>query len=181
MRLILPLILLALLTGCSSMSKDDCLTANWSNIGLEDGQQGKPADTIHGYIKQCQEYGAGVNQAQWQKEYDYGLTFFCDPANGYRVGKAGEEYHGVCESDAFYKNYQRGLAEYRLEQRKQEIQERISVIDTRLAQIRDQLNDSTTDHNALRDERANLQQERDRLNRELDDMLLPKYNIHINL
>ena len=30
-------------SGCASLSKDECLSANWEDIGIRDGANGQPA------------------------------------------------------------------------------------------------------------------------------------------
>jgi len=91
------MILFALvLTGCSSMSKDECLTVDWRTVGYEDGVDGYPADRIAQHRKACAKYGVATDLTAYQQGRLQGLQEYCKPANGYRLGVRGANYYGVC-------------------------------------------------------------------------------------
>jgi hypothetical protein len=88
--------LILVLSGCSSMSKNECLTVDWRTIGYEDGVDGYPADRIAEHRKSCAKYGVGTDLALYQQGREQGLQEYCKPANGYRVGARGASYPSVC-------------------------------------------------------------------------------------
>jgi uncharacterized small protein (DUF1192 family) len=88
--------LLLLLGGCSSMSQNECATADWRTVGYEDGVNGYPGDRIAQHRKDCAKYGVTTNLDLYQQGRQQGLLEFCQPANGYRVGVQGRNYYGVC-------------------------------------------------------------------------------------
>ena len=45
------LVLLALLQGCATLDKDECMLADWRLIGYEDGVAGKSAAAVGEYRK----------------------------------------------------------------------------------------------------------------------------------
>lgn len=56
MKKLNALLIVAILSGlsaCASMSKDECLNANWKTIGYEDGSLGRPETTIQAHRKAC--------------------------------------------------------------------------------------------------------------------------------
>lgn len=98
-RFILPLLLLALLTGCASgMSKDECRTANWELIGYADGSKGYSTSLIDRHRKAC----AGVSSpvlADYLKGHARGMRQFCTESNGYYLGKRGAPVAPQCPDD----------------------------------------------------------------------------------
>ncbi len=88
-RLILSTALVLALQGCASLSKDECVTADWYSIGYEDGLHGKQADQIANHRKSCAKHGVTADLALYNEGRDAGLERFCEPRNGYRLGRAG--------------------------------------------------------------------------------------------
>ncbi len=103
LRLVLCLLALvpltSLLPGCASMSRDECLTADWRTIGYEDGLAGRSADRIAEHRKACAKSGVTPDLRAWQDGREQGLREFCQPQNGYRIGERGGEYDGSCPAD----------------------------------------------------------------------------------
>lgn len=90
-----------LLASCASLSKEECLSANWHTIGYTDGAAGRTAD----YIAQHQEACARVNVTPdlnaWLAGREQGLPQYCTPVNAYAVGRRGSALSPVCpEADA---------------------------------------------------------------------------------
>ena len=90
------LALALLLSGCSSMSQNECLTVDWRTVGYEDGVDGYQGDRIAQHRKACAKYGVSTDLALYQQGREQGLREYCRPANGYRVGLQGSSYTGVC-------------------------------------------------------------------------------------
>jgi Protein of unknown function (DUF2799) len=90
-------LLIALATsGCSTMSKSECLAVDWRTVGYEDGVAGYSGDRIAQHRKACAKYGVQTDLTQYQAGRDQGLHEYCKPANGYRLGARGGSYGGVC-------------------------------------------------------------------------------------
>jgi len=86
-----------LLAGCSSgFDKNQCLLADWTMIGYEDGLQGWPADRIGVHRVACAKHGVAPNLAAYLEGRERGLAEFCQPKNGFRVGLNGGGYANVC-------------------------------------------------------------------------------------
>jgi hypothetical protein len=93
-------ILIALATsGCSTMSKSECLAVDWRTVGYEDGVAGYSGDRIAQHRKACAKYGVQTDLNQYQAGREQGLREYCKPANGYRLGSRGGSYGGVCPAD----------------------------------------------------------------------------------
>jgi hypothetical protein len=100
------------LSGCATMSADQCATADWRSLGFSDGSSGetlvraeKRADacTDHGYVMDRDAYGNGR---------EAGLGLYCTAETAYSLGESGRSYNGVCashEEESFLAAYQQGL------------------------------------------------------------------------
>jgi len=86
------------LQGCASISRNECVTADWYAIGYESGIRGEREAQIAEHRKACAEHGVTPDLARFMAGRDAGLERFCVPINGYRLGRAGTGYAGVCPS-----------------------------------------------------------------------------------
>jgi hypothetical protein len=99
-KLILPLIMGAVfLNGCSSMSEEECLTADWYTIGFEDGSRGLVASAIGEHRKDCAEYGVAPDLEAYSQGRDRGLLEYCHARRGFTEGRSGTTYQGVCPAE----------------------------------------------------------------------------------
>ncbi len=87
---------LAGLSGCASMSADECLTVDWATIGFEDGSRGYTADRLGSHRKACAKHGVAADLAAYQRGHAQGLESFCQPGRGFNHGANGARYNGVC-------------------------------------------------------------------------------------
>ena len=85
-----------MLGGCATMSEGECVTADWRAIGYEEGSAGRPATHLGTHRQACAEFGVTPNAEAWTAGREEGLPNYCLPSNGFRIGRAGQEYSGVC-------------------------------------------------------------------------------------
>ena len=129
---------MAALAGCNSMSAQECQSTDWRTVGYEDGVNGYSGDRIGRYRNACSEHGVTPDLAQYQTGRDQGLTEFCKPANGFRVGARGAGYSGVCPADldeSFVDAYHSGRQLYTLRSRVGSTQDQIYSMRAELDQI----------------------------------------------
>lgn len=84
---------LVLLSGCAVMSKNDCLQADWYQVGYEVGFDGE-RDHVEAYNKRvdvCSEYGVSAEFSQYELGHAAGIAKFCEPNNAVRVGAKGNK------------------------------------------------------------------------------------------
>ncbi len=93
------LLALGIMSGCATMSQDECRMADWYSVGFEDGVRGAGADMIGRHREACAEHGIAPDFERYQAGRDAGLVEFCQPSRAYRLGVAGGRYNGVCSSD----------------------------------------------------------------------------------
>lgn len=87
------------LSGCATMSAEECEYSDWYTIGFEDGSRGLTSDAVAGRRKACAGHGFGIDFADYQNGRTAGLEEFCRPQRGFDVGSAGQRYRGVCPTD----------------------------------------------------------------------------------
>ena len=95
-NLIWLVIVLGSLSGCATMSSDECMTSDWSAIGYEDGSRGFATDRFGQHRKACAKHGVTPDFSAYQNGRDQGLVEFCQPHRGFNVGSNGGSYNGVC-------------------------------------------------------------------------------------
>ncbi len=105
------------LSGCATMSADECLTVDWSAIGYEDGSRGYTTDRFGNHRKACAKHGVTANLAEYKRGHAQGVEVFCQPSRGFDYGASGANYNGVCPAlleDAFLDAYRVGHKLYTL-------------------------------------------------------------------
>ncbi|MGH8166717.1 MAG: DUF2799 domain-containing protein, partial [Woeseiaceae bacterium] len=86
------------LSGCASMSGDECAMSDWHTIGFEDGSRGYTADRLGDHRKACAKHGVAPDFQAYQAGRDEGLQEFCQPSRAFNLGANGGHYNGVCNS-----------------------------------------------------------------------------------
>lgn len=120
MRLVLIAATSLMLAGCASMSKDECLYADWRAVGFEDGAAGAPASAISSRRQACAKAGVTPDTLAYLDGREAGLFEYCTPANGFRAGESGASYSGVCARHgeaSFLDQYRAGAHLYVLRDR----------------------------------------------------------------
>jgi hypothetical protein len=117
------------LAGCSGMSEQACLTADWRTVGFEDGTQGRSAGNVGSYRNACAEHGVAPDLDAYRAGHAEGVQLYCRESNGFAVGHSGASYQSVCPADlesAFVREYQSGRRLYQLESALANIESRIA-------------------------------------------------------
>ncbi len=86
------------LSGCASMSSEECMASDWSAIGYEDGARGYSTERFASHRKACAKHGVTADFRAYQAGRDEGLVEFCQPSRGYNLGVSGGNYNGVCDA-----------------------------------------------------------------------------------
>ena len=90
------LAVLALLQGCATLDKDECMLADWRLIGYQDGVAGKSAAVIGDYREDCAKHAVVPDLDAYRAGRKEGLQQYCKADNGYRLGNAGRGLPAVC-------------------------------------------------------------------------------------
>jgi len=165
-RLVRPLSLLALaglLAGCATMSADECLVADWYQLGQFDAREGRQANYLAQRSAACAEAGITADNQAWHAGYQNGLQWFCTTENGFRHGQSGQLYRRICPpalESAFLDGYDVGFGMHSVKQR---MTRHGHQLDRVLGSLEQALDQPRVDRQQLR----RLEAERDRIEQAL--------------
>ncbi len=176
--LILPVLAATLIAGCETMSKEECVSADWYQVGYKAGQEGRERSHIEYVAESCAKAGIIPDRELYFAGRDEGLREYCSPSHAFSLGINGGYYNAVCPpetSRAFESYYDEGrqiydarqyvnnleaerhnlehqLDDARSDEDKRKIRDRLETLDERLHSARDKLrfieNESRTYNNA---------------------------------
>ncbi|MGB5338973.1 MAG: DUF2799 domain-containing protein [Gammaproteobacteria bacterium] len=138
-RMIMPIVLAVMVSGCaSSLSRDECNAVDWRTIGYEDGVNGRPEARISEHRKACARHGVALELDAYRDGRAEGILGYCQPGNGYRQGRTGKQYAGVCPRELepdFLDAYSHGRELYDLRANVQRIERKLRKKHARLDAI----------------------------------------------
>lgn len=164
-----------LLSGCATMSPQECMTANWSQRGYQDGRAGFTSNRLAQHYKACSKVGVVPDTRAYHQGYDDGLRQYCTPDNAVQQGLDGKPYRGVCppqtESEfKYYYNqgkrvYDAGEQVDRLVRESQRLERQLDDAHDRRErrQLRNALRDLDEDLRRARDDVTHEQRQLDRM------------------
>ena len=118
LRILAAVAVSAALGGCASLSKDECLAANWEDIGVRDGANGRPEEYLIQHSTACARVNVVPDRGAWLHGRERGLERFCVPHRAFAIGESGGGFDsGICHNfdlDRLQVAYQKGLDVNRL-------------------------------------------------------------------
>lgn len=138
----LLLVLLGVVSACASLSKEECLAADWYAIGVEDGSRGQDMARLGAHRKACAEFGIAPDVALYEQGRMRGLESFCTRERGYYEGERGRSYGGVCPAHLegmFMQGYLAGQEIYRTKQNIRRLEGELKKVQEEVALIRQNL------------------------------------------
>lgn len=136
-KFILSLAALAV-SGCASMSSEECTLSDWQAIGYTDGARGLPVSQFDSYRKDCAAHGVAPGFDSYRSGRDEGLREFCQPERAFDLGNRGARNPGVCppESSAeFAQAFADGRHLFELRSSLQRVQRQLTLKDNRYHKI----------------------------------------------
>jgi len=85
---------------------------DWQQLGYKHGEDGKSAETLNRFVKDCAEHGVTPDAGAYSVGYKAGIALYCTAENGSKVGSDGRNYSGACPAELekpFLENYLDGL------------------------------------------------------------------------
>ncbi len=137
-RPIAALALVAALAGCESLTDAECQSADWYQIGVRDGSEGRAPDFVEAHQRACASAGIAPDVSRWMEGRERGLRLYCTPAKAYQVGRGGGSVRPGCtpaEMQALSAAYQKGAAYWRVELQIRDIESDLREIDRDLASL----------------------------------------------
>lgn len=162
-------LLFAGLAGCASLTPEQCLHADWYDIGAQDALAGHAPGSIGRHVRACGKAGVVPDDGLWHAGYREALPRFCVPENGYRFGVRNASYHGQCPAEL----EQGFLDAHRLGQDLHDLRRRITEVETAISGLRESMNDEeATDVSRDADGRwlEHYKDELDRLQQQVRDI-----------
>lgn len=88
--------MVGVLSGCASMSIEECKTANWTRIGEQDGIKGQGSQLAQHY-KACQKASIIPNQQEYEVGLKRGMQYYCAPERIFENALKGQGNYQYCE------------------------------------------------------------------------------------
>ncbi|WP_319380694.1 DUF2799 domain-containing protein [Thiomicrorhabdus sp.] len=178
----------AFLSGCASLSEDECRVANWYEVGYSDATGGYQSGRISDHREACAPVGVKVDLNGYLSGYQQGLQVYCSRQTGFKLGKNGNAFPSQCRAvnrEEVELGYVRGSEVHRLldqrqsllESRKEKV-DQIHALDKEIAELRQKIKKSDShykshlyrDLQSLEKLRSRLDEELYSLDRMMDDL-----------
>jgi Protein of unknown function (DUF2799) len=171
-RILAAISIAVLVAGCGTIPEQDCPKVDWYELGVKDGRAGYPPERVAQHREACKGAAVEPDELKYLQGRKVGIGEYCQPANAFRDGLAGNEYHGQCDA-TFARNHAAALRVTTLrraiERNRGDVSWRESEIrsdrtsDSRRAELRSQVRELDRDRDALRDNLARAERELDHL------------------
>lgn len=99
--------------SCATLNEDQCLAGDWNGIGYTDGANGYTTARFADHVKACAKYSVTPDQSLYLRGRERGLPVYCTLDRGFRVGRQGQSYAGVCPA-ALERPFLTGMADGRV-------------------------------------------------------------------
>lgn len=157
-----------LLSGCATMSEEQCRGANWAALGQSDARDGDMPEFGADRVKSCTEKGIPGNFAEWKRGWEIGRREVCTPGNAISWAQRSSDYKpGFCPPDlepAFLSIYAPARERYVFEKRIRDLQ---FQIDEKSRRLEDVIRQSGRSENQSRQKQAELSAQRSSLEHEI--------------
>ena len=98
-RSVLLMVALQALASCETLTPEECRSADWYQIGLADGAEGRGTDRLEAHRRACAEVRVTPDAAAWLRGRTDGLRLYCTPAKAYEVGRRGAAIAPGCSAE----------------------------------------------------------------------------------
>lgn len=151
------------LTGCATMSADECRVADWYLIGEMDAREGRTPAYLAYRDRDCREAGFPADPQGWREGWEHGLTVFCTAPQGFRFGRAGNRYDPICPA-ALETDFLDG---YDLGRQLHEVSESLNGLRGRLRTVEGSLSEGVRNDSLDEESLADLQRQQRTLTRQI--------------
>ena len=118
------------MSGCASMSEEECRSADWRLIGYEDGSAGRSTLRIKQHRENCADHGISPKLDRYLAGHREGLGVYCRPFKAYHLGRAGQDYPAVCPEDLHERlrpAYRNGVRVYHERKKVKQLKQRLQA------------------------------------------------------
>jgi hypothetical protein len=146
------ILLLLLLTSfaCAksgSVSESQCAAGDWQTIGYRDGTVGYRSTRLLAHQDACVPHGVIPDRESYMAGWQQGVIEFCEPNNGFAVGRNGQRYDNVCpgeQRDAFLEAYKQGRTLFLAKAEVLDLERRLHAKRLRLESVKQEIVTSAT-------------------------------------
>ena len=159
-----------ILCGCATLTPEECQYADWRAIGYEDGIEGKELSILGRHREACAKVGVTPDIDAYRAGRDEGIRIFCEPGNGYRLGREGYSYTGVCPAGMereFLAAHAEGMVIFNLEADVQRVADEIASIDYAIEDAEGEIADA---RKLLDEDRELSSNSRQQLREDIEDL-----------
>jgi hypothetical protein len=131
-----------LVSGCATLSESQCIAGDWQTVGYRDGLKGAASSQLLQHQNACMKHGIAPDRDTYLLGWNAGVEQYCQPGNGFNVGKQGGGYSSICPAhlkDAYYAAYQDGRLLYNAQSEVDRINRQISQKEYRIEQLQKDL------------------------------------------
>ena len=144
---LLPCLVLA---GCASMSPEECLQANWEEVGYNDAVEGFAVSRAADHREACADTGVSVDFELYRHGHSLGLPYYCTRETGFETADHGGDFATQCRRETF-PDYALGYGEGH----------DVFVLKTEMREIEIQIDDKSDQARALLSQIGQLRAARD--------------------
>lgn len=154
LRLFYLALITSTLTGCETMSKGECLSADWFQVGYQAGREGGERSHIEDIVKSCAKTNVIPDREAYFSGRSEGLREYCTPQHGFELGKNGTRFNNVCPPETvnrFEYFYQQGYQIF-------DARQQVKRLESKRHNLERQLEKASTDKGKkdIRDDLAEL-------------------------
>lgn len=145
--------------GCATLSKNECLQADWYQLGYRDGSMGAPRSLFQQHYDACLEHGVHADRAVYFNGRAQGLSTYCTYDSGFNNGKAGSRYQHVCPPElesGFMAGYRKGQEIFQYESQIASLEHRLQRIESQIQSKEKQLVSSDLSYETRKKIRADI-------------------------
>jgi hypothetical protein len=156
------------LSGCATMSPEECLQANWEEVGYNDAVEGYPVSRSSEHREACASTGVQVDFELYRNGHALGLPYYCTRETGFETADHGGDFATQCSRETFPNylvGYSEGLDVFALKTEMREIEIQIAeksdqaeALLTQIGQLRTARDNPELSTDARREARYQLTQ-----------------------
>ena len=153
------MILAGMFSGCASLSKNECLQADWYQLGYRDGSRGAPRSLFQKHTDACLEHAVNADREAYFKGREEGLSTYCTYESGFNQGRAGNRYQHVCPPElesGFMAGYRKGQEIHQYESQIASLEHRLRSIESQIQYKEKQLVSTDLSYDTRKKIRADI-------------------------
>ena len=160
-------------SACQTLTKEECVVADWASLGEADGAAGRSLERFSRHVEACKETPARPDQAAWTRGHAIGARRFCTPQNGVDAGNAGRGDPTICAPNlapGFLSGYRLGEERRQLRAHRIDLQRRLDANRREMEEWREARRKAKRDDDATDRVARRLRRERRDILREVEDV-----------